>query len=161
MRNQNRLSALRVSKASTQGHYSDGGGLYLQVSASGTRAWLFRFERDGKERQMGLGSARDVSLAEAREKASGCRKLLLTGLDPIESRRSKRTQARIQAARESTFEECAEQYITAREGGWKNAVHRKQWRSTLSTYAYPIIGKLPVDAIDTALVIKIPRAVVA
>jgi integrase len=155
MRNLNRLSALRVSKASTQGRYSDGGGLYLQVSTSGTRAWLFRFERDGKERQMGLGSARDVGLAEAREKASACRKLLLAGVDPIENRRDARTQARIQAARGATFEDCAEQYITARENGWTNAVHRRQWRSTLSTYAYPVIGKLPVDAIDTALVIKI------
>jgi integrase len=155
MRNLNRLSALRVSKASTQGRYADGGGLYLQVSESGTRSWLFRFERDGQERQMGLGPARDVSLSEAREKASACRKLLLAGVDPIENRRGERARARIEAVRGATFEDCAEQYITAREGGWTNAVHRKQWRSTLATYAYPIIGKLSIDAVDTALVIKI------
>jgi hypothetical protein len=86
---------------------------------------------------MGLGPARDVSLAEAREKAGACRKVLLAGLDPIESRHSQRTQARIQAARGATFEECAEQYITAREDGWKNAVHRRQWRVEVGISAAP------------------------
>jgi len=132
MQNLNSLSALRVSKESKHGRYADGGGPYLQVSASGTRSWLFRFERDGKERQMGLGPARDVSLSDARDEASACRKLLLKGIDPIESRRGERTQAKVRAARAATFEECAEQYITAHEGGWKNAVHRRQWGSTFT-----------------------------
>jgi integrase len=155
MRNLNKLSALRASKETKQGRYSDGGGLYLQVTASGTRSWLFRFQRDGEERQMGLGPARDVNLAEAREKAAACRKLLLADIDPIESRRVERMQAKIRASRGAPFRECAERYIAARESGWENAVHRRQWRSTLATYVYPVIGDLPVDAIDTALVIKI------
>jgi hypothetical protein len=155
MRNLNRLSALRVSKKSKRGRYADGEGLYLQVSATGARSWLFRYERSGKERQMGLGPARDVSLSDARDEASACRKLLLKDVDPIESRRGERMRAKIKAARTATFEECAQQYIAAHEGGWKNAVHRRQWGSTLSTYAYPLIGKLPVDAVDTSLVTKI------
>jgi integrase len=154
MRNLNRLSALRVSKKSKRGRYADGGGLYLQVSATGARSWLFRYERSGKERQMGLGPARDVSLSDARDEASACRKLLLKDVDPIESRRGERMRAKIKAARTATFEECAAVHRRSR-GRLENAVHRRQWGSTLSTYAYPLIGKLPVDAVDTSLVTKI------
>jgi integrase len=154
MRGSNRLSAMGAARATKPGRYADGGGLYLQVSQSGTRAWLFRFMRNGVARHMGLGSVRDVSLAEARTKAGECRKLLLSGADPIEQHRAIRLKAKFDSAHTITFRECAERHIAAHEAGWKNAKHRAQWKSTLATYAYPVIGGLSVSAVDTALVLK-------
>ena len=145
---------MRVARASKPGRYADGGGLYLQVSRSGTRAWIFRFMRNGAARHMGLGPLRDVSLAEARTKAGECRKLLLSGADPIEQRRAMRLKAKFDTPDTMTFKQCAERHIDAHEAGWKNAKHRAQWKSTLATYAYPAIGALSVAAIDTALVLK-------
>jgi integrase len=154
MRGSNRLSAMRVARATKPGRYADGGGLYLQVSQSGTRAWLFRFMRNGAARHMGLGPVRDVSLAEARTKAGECRKLLLSGADPIVQRAAMRLKAKLDSAHTITFKQCAERHIDAHEAGWKNAKHRAQWKSTLATYAYPVFGGLPVAVVDTALVLK-------
>ncbi len=155
MRDSNRLTAIKVAKINKPGRYGDGNGLVLQVSRWGTKAWLFRFERDGHERQMGLGPINVLTLAEAREKARECRKTLLNGLDPIETRRSDCMRARVEAARGVTFRQCAENYIAAHEAAWRNDKHRAQWKSTLATYAYPTFGSLSVSAIDTALVLKI------
>jgi hypothetical protein len=77
LRGSNKLSAIAVARLKEPGRYADGGGLYLQVAVGGTKAWLFRFMRDGQARQMGLGPIRDVSLADARCKASEARKQLL------------------------------------------------------------------------------------
>src|SRR3977135_1370295 len=99
MRDSNRLTAIKVAKISKPGRYGDGNGLVLQVSKWRTKAWLFRYQRDGRERQMGFGPASAVSLAEARELARDCRKRLLTGADPIEARRTDRMHARLEAAR--------------------------------------------------------------
>ncbi|MFL5088247.1 MAG: tyrosine-type recombinase/integrase, partial [Xanthobacteraceae bacterium] len=158
----NRLSAIQVTKIAEPGRYSDGGGLYLRVAEYETKAglarsknWLFRFERGGRERLMGLGSLDTLSLKDAREKARDCRKALLDGLDPIEVRRERRQQINVQAARGMTFRACAEAYIRTHRKGWKNPVHAAQWPATLQTYVYPIIGALPVAAIDTPLVMKI------
>jgi integrase len=130
----------------------------LQVSRWRTKAWLFRFERDGRERQMGLGPVSTLSLAEARERARECRKILLDGRDPIQVRNAERIQRRTETARGVTFKECAERYIAAHEASWRNEKHREQWKSTLARYAYPIIGGLSVSAIDTALVVKVIEA---
>src|SRR6266481_9947234 len=99
MRHSNRLSAVMVAKKTKPGRYGDGNGLVLQISKWRTKAWLFRYERDGRERQMGLGPVSVLTLAEAREKARECRKTLLSGFDPLDVRRSQRTLARIEAAR--------------------------------------------------------------
>jgi integrase len=155
MRHSNRLSAVMVAKKTKPGRYGDGNGLVLQISKWRTKAWLFRYERDGRERQMGLGPVSVLTLAEAREKARECRKVLLNGIDPIDARRSDRMQARVEAARGVTFRQCAESYIAAHEAGWRNEKHRAQWKATLATYAYPIIGQLSVAMVDTALVVKV------
>jgi integrase len=154
-RNSNRLTALKVARLTKPGRYGDGGGLVLQVSKWRTKAWLFRFERDGRERQMGLGPLSTISLAEARQKATEARRLLLDGVDPIGARDEARMHAHAAAARGMTFKQCAENYIAAHETSWRNEKHRGQWKSTLSRYAYPIIGDLPASAIDTALVVRI------
>ena len=84
-----------------------------------------------------------------------CRRQLLEGLDPLDAKHSQRAAAQAAAAKGMTFEQVAGQMISAHEGAWKNAKHRQQWRNTLKTYAYPVIGALPVETVDTALVMKI------
>ena len=150
-----RLSARRVATETTRGRYADGGGLYLQVSKYGTKSWLFRFTLDGRARLMGLGPLHTVSLAEAREEAEKCRKLVRTGVDPIEARRIERTRTRIETVKAMTFRTCAEAYIKSHGAGWRNAKHAKQWTNTLKTYVYPVFGDLPVSAVDTGLVMKV------
>jgi integrase len=149
-----KLSALQVQKLKKPGHFGDGGGLWLQVSSTGTKSWVFRFMRQGKAREMGLGPVHTISLAEAREKALQCRKQLLEGLDPIEERKATRMTVAVAAAKALTFDECAERYIEAHRAGWKNVKHAAQWESTLAAYASPIFGALTVDKVDTTLVLK-------
>jgi integrase len=140
----------------------DGGGLYLQVTEGKgkdkgqiNKSWLFRFKIDGRERRMGLGSLNTIGLSEARDAAEKCRKLVWEGKDPIEVRAAERAAGKVAKAKSITFEACATAYMAAHEAGWRNAKHRQQWTNTLTTYAYPVIGKLPVDAIDTGMVMQI------
>ncbi|KQQ24090.1 integrase [Methylobacterium sp. Leaf122] len=151
---QGKLTALGVAKLKTPGMYGDGGGLWLQITGKGGKSWIFRFTLDGKAREMGLGSAITFSLAEAREKALTCRKLCAEGIDPIEARNARRDAARIEAAKAITFRQSAAAYIEAHKAGWRNAKHAAQWAATLDTYAHPAFGDLPVQAVDTALVMK-------
>jgi integrase len=149
------LTAVAVAKASLKGLYPDGGGLYLQVTGNGARSWVYRYMLGGKAREMGLGSYRDVSLAEARKKAAECRLVRSSGSDPIEARNGLRDLRKLETAKTVTFAFCAEAYIEANKLGWRSKKHADQWRSTLGTYAYPVLGTLPVQDVDTALVMKI------
>jgi integrase len=96
-----------------------------------------------------------VSLPEAREAALQCRKRLLEGIDPIEARNKELGRQRLQAASAKTFRECAEAYIGSHRAGWRNAKHAAQWTNTLETYAFPVIGSLPIQDVDTALVMRV------
>lgn len=149
-----KLNSLAVQRLSKPGLFGDGGGLYLQVSDSGTKSWLLRFSLNKRARAMGLGPLDLVSLAEARMKAIDCRRQLLDGIDPIEARKAGRQRTALDSAKAMTFEQCAAAYIDAHRAGWKNEKHASQWANTLETYAKPFIGKLSVAAIDTALVMK-------
>ena len=149
-----KLTALAVQRAKRRGYYNDGGGLYLRVAESGSKSWVFRFRAAGKLREMGLGPVATLGLKEARERALACRRLRLDGIDPIEKRKAARSEAALKAANALTFRECAERYIAAHHDSWKNAKHAAQWPATLETYAYPVFGELPVDAVDVDLVIK-------
>jgi integrase len=151
----NRLSHLKVAAAKKRGLYADGGGLYLQVARGGSKSWLFRFKIDGRTRDMGLGPLNSVSLANAREIATECRQQRLAGLDPIEARKAAKADARLLAARATTFDAARDAYIAAHEASWRNAKHGRQWRSTLATYATPVIGGVPVQDVDTPLVLKV------
>jgi len=151
----NKLSALTVQRAKESGYYGDGGGLWLQISKLGGKSWVFRFTRHGKTREMGLGPVHTVSLAEARDKALEHRKIVADGRDPIDERRADQDQARLEAAKRKTFAECAAAYIEANRAGWKNEKHAAQWQSTLSNYAYPTLGPLPVGSIDTDRVLAV------
>ena len=152
-----RLSTAKVRTAKA-GMWCDGGGLYLQCTAGADgrlrKSWLFRYATKGRERQMGLGSLDTVSLAEARERAANCRRLHLAGVDPIEHRDAARMQAALDAAKAMTFDECRDAYLKAHAAGWRNAKHRQQWESTLKTYCSPVFGKVSVQAVDVALVMK-------
>jgi integrase len=150
-----RLTALKVEKARKPGMYADGGGLYLRVTSEGTKNWVLRFMIDRRPRWMGLGPLALYGLQEARAKALDARRKRHEGIDPIEARRAERAQQRLDAAKAITFKQCAEAYINARRAGWRNSKHAGQWGATLSTYAYPHIGALPVQAIDIALVLKV------
>lgn len=149
-----RLTARAADVKTKCGRYADGDGLMLQMSRWGTKSWIFRYQRHGRERYMGLGSFRTLSLADARERARECRLLLLNGHDPIEARKNERMRQRLEAARDITFNECAHAYIDAHQAAWRNIKHRAQWNSTLAAYVYPAIGNLSVSAIGTALVLK-------
>ncbi len=151
----NRLSPRAVATITKRGRHADGGGLYLQVSAYGTKAWIFRYTLDGKSREMGLGSLRTVSLAEARESARECRKQVREGIDPISRRHAERASRRLASARLMTFRQCAEAYIRSHGAAWRNIQHAGQWSSTLQSYVYPVFGELPVQAVDTALVMTV------
>jgi integrase len=149
-----KLTALKTTKVEATGYYGDGGGLFLQVSKYGSKSWVFRFKANGRLREMGLGSVETYSLAEARERARACRKLRDEDKDPIEERNAARLQAKLEAAKAMNFEQCAERYIAAHKAGWRNPKHAAQWPSTLANYVNPILGALPVQTIDTALVMK-------
>jgi integrase len=154
MRYGGRFSATAVTRITKPGRYPAGDNLYLQVG-SGRRSWIFRYQHNGHAHHMGLGPVVLVTLAEARSQAAAARKQLLDGIDPIQSRRQRLAQARLQAARGTTFKECAERLVAAHEAAWRNEKHRAQWRSTLSTYAYPVLGDLAVADVDTGLVLKV------
>jgi integrase len=142
----NKLDVLTVAKQTKQGRYGDGNGLYLQVTATGNKSWLFRYMRDGKAREMGLGAISTLSLKDARKKVSELRALLLDGKDPLDVRQEKAIAIKKAKAKSKTFSECVDLYLDRKT--FNNAKHGKQWRSTLETYAYPHLKDLPVSVID-------------
>lgn len=138
--------------------HSDGGGLYLRVTKEGGKSWVFIYPHPGKlraQREMGLGSYPSVSLEEARRLADRARQELRDGIDPIEKKKAAKLAKALEQAKAMTFDECATAYIEANRAGWKNDKHAGQWKTTLATYASPIIGKLPVADIDKGLVLKV------
>jgi len=154
-----RLTALAVAKKTAKGRYADGGGLYLQVSVAGTKSWLFKYTLDGRKHEMGLGSLKTFSLAEARVRATRCRQLLADRIDPLTERKAKRAASLLEASSVRTFDECAGAYIRSHRAGWKNSKHGEQWENTLETYASPVLGMLPVQSVDTTLVIKVLESI--
>jgi integrase len=129
------------------GRHADGGGLYLSISPNGGRRWVFLFRWRGKPTEIGFGSARDVSLARAREFASKARAKLSEGVNPKDVRRP---------AEGATFGECANRLIDAMRPSWRNGKHAAQWQMTLRDYAAPL-RPLPVDKITTDDVLSVLR----
>jgi integrase len=160
------LTAAKVRTAGP-GKYGDGNGLQLVVTASGARSWSFRFMRQGKAREMGLGRADaagedGLSLAKARDKAAALHRLVADGIDPLAQRdadlaaeAARKAAEQAAAAKRKTFKEAAEAFIGSHEAGWRNAKHRQQWQNTLDTYADPVIGKVPVADIGTEQVLQV------
>ena len=146
-----RLTAKQVEYAKP-GRYGDGGGLWLEVSASGARHWTLRYQINRRARWMGLGGAEVVTLADARERARLARLALLDGIDPLEARRAQRAEQRRAQAATITFREAAKAVIETRESDW-SAEHARQWRASIAEVD-STLGSLPAAAIDTALVLK-------
>ena len=140
-----KLNARSVASIAISGRHSDGGGLYLNVTLTGARSWLFMWKVKGKRREMGLGSFQKVSLAKARELASRYRAEIADGLDPIVARR---------ASLSVSFGTCADRYIEAKSPEWRNAKHVAQWKMTLCKYAASI-RNMPVDSIGTTEVLSV------
>lgn len=132
------------------GKYLDGAGLYLEVTERGA-FWLLRYTLNGRTRDMGLGSADLVSLAEARDDRDCYRKLLKRGIDPIEHRRAKLVQ---DAARAITFERCSRDYIEIHRDEW-GPKHAGAWEQSLEDYAFPKIGHEPVGSINVDHVVTV------
>jgi len=168
-----KLKPLNVERMKQPGLHADGGGLWLQVRSATSKSWLFRYfigdhdpvtgepVRDpvtgrikGRTREAGLGSFANVPLKEARELAANYRRLRAQGVDPLEQREELRRQAALDKAKALTFRQCAEAYIASHRKGWRSEKHAQQWTTSLATYAYPVIGDLPVQAVDTQLVMR-------
>jgi integrase len=153
----NRLSARTVATKTVSGLYCDGGGLYLQVTPSGNKSWIFRYRSPltQKLRDMGLGPIHSVGLSMARERAAAQRSAILNGRDPIDVREGESRKRALEAAKAVTFSQCAASYIESHRAGWRNEKHGDQWENTIKTYCAPVIGPLPVQDVDTGLVLKI------
>ncbi len=117
----------RQVRAASVGRHADANGLYLVVTETERRNWVFRFQMNGRRRDMGLGAYPAVSLVEARERAADARKLIAAGTDPIEARASEQPK--------KTFSDVADELITSLSAGWRNEKHQKQWSSTLKMHA--------------------------
>ncbi len=148
-----KLTVLEAKALVKPGRYVDGDGLHLHVRTAERRAWVFRYTRLGKTRDLGLGAFPETTLAAARTAAAQARARLRDGLEPL----SKRSEAVTSATH--TFKAVAEDFIATHRQGWRNSKHAAQWDSTLATYAYPVIGSLPVQAVTMELVLTILRPV--
>lgn len=142
-----RLTAVALAKAKLPGRYGDGDGLFLLVGKSGAKSWIVRVQKDGKRRDIGLGSESKVPLKLARERAATVRSQIEVGIDPVAERRK--------AAGIPTFREAAALVHAEHIRGWKGghaSKHGKQWLTTLESYAFPRFGDVAVSAIDEGLV---------
>ncbi|UAL08920.1 tyrosine-type recombinase/integrase [Caulobacter segnis] len=149
-----RLTAMTVRQLRGAGRYPDGGGLYLQITPTGARSWIFRYRVAGRERQMGLGPLEFVSLAEAREKARAARLQRYNGEDPLGARIGRRPKVTSDRPASVTFKEAMVAYIETNKVAWRNEKHVQQWSSTLETYAVPHFGRKLLADIDTADVLS-------
>ena len=150
-------SALEVARLRAPGLVPVGTvpGLYLQVTPTGARSWILRVKIGSKRRDMGLGAYPAVTLAQAREKARHARELIDQGQDPILERERKQSKLRAEQASVITFEAAARAFMDAKSAEWSNPKHAAQWSATLTTYAYPVIGRLHVADVKQTHVLQI------
>jgi len=137
----NRLVARSLSSITKPGRHNDGNGLYLNVTGTGAKSWLFIYKYEKKRRSMGLGSLSTVSLADARERARELRNQLAEGSDPLRRDVGASPHADL-------FSEIAVELIASLKPGWRNAKHSSQWTSTLTTHAASLWDQ-PINAITT------------
>lgn len=143
-----KLSATSLTKLrKTPGRYGDGGGLFLEVGANGAASWLVRMQKAGKRRDFGLGSLDKVSLADARKARDLVRGQFEAGLDPVVERKK--------AEGVPTFKVAALAVHKAQKKAWSEGKHQSQWIRTLETYAFPVIGDLPVNKIDNHAILNV------
>jgi integrase len=151
------LGPLDVKRLSRQGLHAIGGvaGLALQVKSTGARSWLLRISIGQRRREIGLGGYPDVTLAQAREKAREMRAAVDRGSDPAEQRRAARSALLSAAASEITFDEAARRWHKSKRLEYRNKKHAAQVLTTLTTYASPVLGSLPVGLIKLAHIVQV------
>jgi hypothetical protein len=158
------LTSRDVEKAETRGLLGDGDGLYLAVAKAGSKSWIYRYQIDGRRRDLGLGGYPAVSLAQARIRRDEARRLVrLEGIDPLAVRHRQKAaaaaQSELAAEREqraaSTFKVVATTYIDQQAPAWSNRKHAQQWSNTLDKHAYPLIGETPVHELSTEDVLSV------
>ncbi len=168
------LTPLQVKNAKP-GRHTDGEGLHLLVKKSGARSWVYRFMLNGKARDVGLSQcpesievlqktgAKELTLSQARDVAAIYRMKVKAGIDPLAARQDAAAMAeadkKARLAASVTFRAIAETYIAMKEGSWRNPKHRQQWRNTLDTYAFPIIGDMAVGDVETSHVLAILESI--
>ena len=140
-----KLTALKIRSLAEPGRYPDGDGLYLEMNRKGSGHWLLRVQIEGKRRDIGLGSLKGVSLADARDAAFEIRRKIAQGIDPVAERRKERLVV-------PAFRDAAKQVHAEHQKAWKNGKHQQQWIGTLETYAFPKLGDLPVNEIEGPLI---------
>lgn len=137
-----KLNPTQVRNLAEPGRYMDGDGLMLEIKPGGSKTWLVRLQSNGRRRDYGLGSFKDVSLSEARDKAREFRRQLRAGIDPLDAKRKA-------TLRIPTFRDAAKEVHGEHKGSWKNTKHGAQWLSTLESYAFPHFGDVRLDMVDT------------
>jgi integrase len=160
-----KLKPLDVERETRPGKYPDGDGLYLVVASATSKNWNYRYWKDGKQRWLGLGSLRDVSLKDARLARDAARLRVkgdrsVAGVDIVQEKRTAREEAKAVEVKIAlpTFEECAETYIREHWSSWSKK-HRDQWPSSLKRYAYPTIGKLTIPEIKPSQIYELLRLI--
>jgi integrase len=152
------LTTKKVQRLLTRrGRYRDDltKGLLLVVQSPTSAAWTLRYQLGKTERWMGLGSARLLTLAQARERAREARLALLDKVDPLQARRAARAATAAAAAKTLTFREASVQFYDQHASRWKNRAHTAQFMSSLKRYVHPHIGDMPMSAIDTGAVLQV------
>jgi integrase len=162
---QGQLTALGVQNTTKLGKYHDGDGLYLQVSRSGSKSWVYKYQIDGKPREMGLGSYRKVGLKQARAKVRLLGAQRIDGIDPLEAKKAAKAArkaaniAAIVAAATLSFRHCAEKCIAGLQTNWGDPKSADVWHQSLRDFVYPFFGDLPVNLVDRKLVIQCLEAI--
>ncbi len=155
----NKLTDRSVKAQKKQGRYADGNGLYLQVSKSGSKSWLFRYMLDGRARQMGLGSVGTKTLSEAREDSLTYKRLLKEGIDPIQDRNNRIAKTKAANKDILTFKESTEEYLKAHSAAWKSVRHGEIWHSSVKRYAYPELGTMPISSIERSHIMRVLKPI--
>ncbi|MCE8421361.1 Arm DNA-binding domain-containing protein, partial [Rhodovulum sulfidophilum] len=155
----NKLNARRVATIAEPGRWSDGANLYLNVTKTGAKSWIFLFRQGGRQREMGLGPAGPggVTLAEAREAAAAARRILAQGLDPIAAKKASVAAQKAAAAPVMTFGAYADAFVRLHRGQWKNPKHAAQWAATLGDAYCADLRKRPVAAVTAEDVLAVVK----
>jgi integrase len=147
------LTLKRIAKLrQTPGKHLDEHGLILKVFSPNAASWFLRYQRNGRERYLGLGPLHAFGLLEARERARRACGLLADGIDPLEKKRA-------EAARVVSFAACVEAYYAAHHAGWSNAKYARQWLAALRQHVLPRLGQLPVNEVDEAAVLRVLKPI--
>lgn len=142
----NVLTELEIKSRNTPGRHSVGDSLYLNVSAGNSKSWSLRYRIEGKRREVGLGSYPLVSLKEARKKKDVFKVKVAHGNDPLAEREAEKAER--DRLRSMTFKKAAYEVHALKQQEWKKGKHQGQWINTLRTYAFPMIGIMPVGDIE-------------